>query len=73
MSIRTKILDQGQDTLVADTIMAIAEEDGFSPEEIIPGLIMAVILLAEKTFDPETALDEAANLLADGPSARERW
>jgi hypothetical protein len=63
--IRTKVLDQGQDVIISDAILDLMDELGFSAEEMIPGLIYATTLLAEKTFDPEAALDDAANLLAD--------
>lgn len=62
---RTRLLDQSQDQIVAEAVLDTVEELGFSPEEYIPGLINAIVLAAEHTADPELALDEAANLLAD--------
>lgn len=63
--IRTKVLDQGSDVLGSDAFLDTISDLGLSPEEAIPALIMTIVLLAERTFDPERALDEAANLLAD--------
>lgn len=62
-----KILDKSYDTSIAEAIMECLDDLGFSPEEAIPGMIQTVFLLAEKTGDPEEALDEAADMLADGP------
>lgn len=62
---RTRLLDQSQDQIVADAVIDTVEELGFTAEESIPGLVQAIVLLAEYTSDPEQALDEAANLLAD--------
>lgn len=70
---RTKYLDQGQDTAIADQVLQQIESDGYTAEEAIPGLIQAVILLAEASHAPEEYLDEAANILADGPSVNEMW
>ncbi len=64
---RTVYLDQGVDSEVAANIVDALDEAGYSAEEAIPGLIYAVYLYAERTSDPEGYLDEAANLLADGP------
>lgn len=63
--IRTRLLDQGSDVLGSDSILDLIDELGLSAEEAIPACVMAIALLAEKTYDPELALDEAANLLAD--------
>ena len=41
----------------------VLEEVGARPEEAIPGLIVAVMLLASETGDTSQALDEAARLL----------
>lgn len=60
-----KILDTSVDTEVAELIIEQLEDCSFSPEESIPGLIKAITILAEHTHDPEQALDEAANILAD--------
>lgn len=62
---RTKILDRGVETEVADAIVEVLDDSGFSVEEIIPGLILALTLIAEKSRFPEECLDEATNLLAD--------
>jgi hypothetical protein len=63
--IRTRVLDQGSDVIISDAVLDLQDELGFSAEEMIPGLIYAATLLAEKTFDPEGALDDASNLLAE--------
>lgn len=68
---RTVILDQGFDTSVADAVTQLIDELGFSSEEAIPGLVRAIILLSEFTSNPEAAMDEASNLLADGAIGRD--
>lgn len=58
-----RALDTTQAGIIADTIIPLLEDEGFSPNEIIPGLIQAVVDLAR---GDDSVLDEAANLLADG-------
>jgi CheY-like chemotaxis protein len=67
----SRILVDDQAVNVANVIVDALEEAGYEPEVAIPGLILAVTALAEVTNDPEQALDEAANLLADGPLPEE--
>lgn len=71
MGTTTRYLDQAVDSEVAYNVIEGLDEAGYSPEEAIPGLVMAITLLAEKTRFPEECLDEAANLLADGPAPGE--
>lgn len=63
---RTKFLDQSQDVLASNAFLDAVDDLGFSPEEAIPGLILACILLANKTRYPDALLDEASDLLANG-------
>jgi hypothetical protein len=70
---KTKFLDQSRDSEIARLIEEFLSDEGYSAEESIPGLIAAVVLIAEKTNFPEEALDEAANLLADGPTELEAF
>lgn len=68
-----RVLDQSLDSEVANGIIEALDDAGYTAEEAIPGLILAVSILAEQTGDPEAALDEAANLLADGPTELEAF
>lgn len=61
----SNLIDAKNSALVAEAVIEAVEEAGFEPEEAIPGLVEAIILLAEKTVDPERYLDLAANQLAD--------
>lgn len=63
---RTVVLDDSNDAGIATLVLEFLDDEAYSPEEIIPGLVQAIILIAEKTTNPEASLDEAANLLADG-------
>lgn len=47
-------------------ILDSLEETGYDASETIPGLLWAIIMLAEFTPIPDQALDEASSLLADG-------
>jgi hypothetical protein len=58
-----RFLDPYRAREIATDIIMYLEDDGHTTEEIIPGLIQAVIELAQ---DDDRLLDEAANLLADG-------
>lgn len=48
---------------IAESVVSTLEGEGFSPSEAIPGLIDAIILLADGN---DELLDAAANYLADG-------
>lgn len=63
-----RILDFGQDVVVMNDALDMVEQQGYSAEEAIPGLILAVRVLSDQCGnDGEQALDEAMNLLVDGP------
>jgi hypothetical protein len=52
---------------VERTVLDALDESGYTPEEAIPGLIQAVYnQAAQLGRGREQALDEAADLLADG-------
>jgi hypothetical protein len=59
----TKRLDESLATDIAGALVEVLADEGYSTEEIIPGLIQAVVELAK---GDDQLLDEAANLLADG-------
>ena len=63
----SRILITDKDAEVANVIVDALQEAGFEPEEAIPGLVVAISALAEVTSNPEQALDEVANMIADGP------
>jgi hypothetical protein len=52
--------------IAEDLVIDLIDDQGYSPEEAIPGLIQAVLNIAGKSRDPEGLLDAAANYLADG-------
>lgn len=60
----TQILDTTHAETVSDIVLDILNETGYdNASEAIPGLISAILTLAEGN---DQILDEAANLLADG-------
>ena len=61
----SKILDRGNESAIAEAVVEVLDEAGYTPEEILAGLTAAVLILAERTADPEAALDEVACLIAD--------
>ena len=61
-----KALDTYPAESLCEALLEAIEDLGFPPEEAIPGMILAVLRLAAMTEDEEGALDEAANILADG-------
>jgi hypothetical protein len=62
----SKILDNHDAGFIADAIIAELEWDGgYSVEEMVPGLIRAIIQLADAHPEREQILNEASNLLAD--------
>lgn len=63
---RTKVLDDSRDSEIAVLVTEVLQDQGYTVEEAIPGLVLAVLQIAEFTLDAEASLDEAANLLADG-------
>lgn len=60
------ILDTENAGEVADQLMALLEDEGWTVAEAIPGLAQAIILLASE-FGPQTqqALDEVTDLIVD--------
>ena len=50
---------------IAESVVETLESEGFSPAEAIPGLIDAIIRIADGN---DELLDAAANYLADGGS-----
>lgn len=60
-------LDQGQSTAVANAVVDALEDAGYSIEEAIPGLVVAILAMARASGEyEESYLDQAANILADG-------
>lgn len=67
-----RLLDRSREDVIADAVIDVLVDDGgYTAEEIIPGLISAVIKVAASTGtsrEYEQLLDEASNMLADGGS-----
>lgn len=63
----SKILSQdGEQTMaVAQDVLEIISDLALPPEELIPGLVAAIGVLAVETSDPNRALDEASDLLSE--------
>lgn len=62
-----KILDDTKAVEIGLEIIPLLEDAGYAIEEAIPGLIQAIIELADRSGKAKEALlDEAANFLADG-------
>jgi hypothetical protein len=61
-----KILTQDGDQAmaVARDVLEMVSDLGAPPEELIPGLIAAIGVLAMETQAPGQALDEAADLIS---------
>lgn len=51
---------------ISSRILSNILDEGYTDNEIIPGLILAASLLVESTDSPEIALEEAIMLLEDG-------
>lgn len=66
-----KLLNNDSAGVISTAVLDALDEVGFGASEGIPGLILAIYRLADQTGDPEQALDEAANLLADGVDVEE--
>lgn len=60
-----KLLDRTHEEEVAQEVQDNLLDEGYSAEEIIPGLVLAIEELSLMTDDPNQALDEAANILAE--------
>lgn len=61
-----KLLDSRKAIEIRDGLLDALDELGYDPEESIPGLVATLYAIADLTPLPEQALDEAADLLADG-------
>lgn len=60
-----RVLDRAIEDEVADAVTEAVSEVNVMAEEAIPGLILATKQLCEKSLDPVTAREEAAELLAE--------
>ena len=60
-------LDRSQENEVAKQLLELMDELGYTPEEFIPGLMVAAYELAERTEDPDLVVDLAIAVLEDGP------
>ncbi len=60
-----RILDRAIEDEVADAVTEAVSEVYVTAEEAVPGLILATKQLCDKTTDPVTAREEAAELLAE--------
>lgn len=65
----SRLLNRGSEATVAELVEDILNDQGFDePELAIPGLVRAIWNIAEKSpHATDVLLDEAADLLADGP------
>lgn len=66
-----KILDNGCDQSIARLVLDLIDETGYTPEEAISGLCLAIWLLGDLTISQSQALDEAVAVLSDGPVEEE--
>lgn len=63
----TRFLDRGCESAIVSTIQDAFDMSGYTPEEIIPGLVAAIHFYAGMSMTPSECLDEAADLLAADP------
>lgn len=61
----SKILDRQFETDICFAVTEALEGEGYSPEEIIPGLVKAIIEQSVLTDDTDQTLDEVADLIND--------
>ncbi len=63
----TKLLDTSQAESIAEVIIEALDDAGYTVVvENIPGLVQAIVVIAENGPNTTQLLDEAADLLADG-------
>jgi hypothetical protein len=58
------VLNRENEEYIADEVLGNIDECGYSPEQAIPGLVLAIIELAEGMDDTDEAIHEARLLLA---------
>ena len=63
---RNRVLDDVSAGTLAEALLEVIDDLGFPAQEAIPGLIATVNALAKTLPRPDQALDEAAEMLADG-------
>lgn len=65
-----RLLDKSRQEIISDAVLdSLQDEGGFTPEEIIPGLVLAIVRIAQSTgtsLQGTQLLDEASDMLADG-------
>jgi hypothetical protein len=62
----SRLLDRSSERDVASHVLEAVTELGLLNHELIPGVLRAAFRLAEDASDPNRALDEGAELWADG-------
>lgn len=61
-----RLLDHSKAREVGVYLLEQLDSESLSAEEAIPGLVQAIVMIAQTDTEEERLLDEAANLLADG-------
>lgn len=58
----TRILDFSEDSTIASEVLALLDGEGFTPEQIVAGLVLAIRRLAGG-FESDQIIDEAIDAL----------
>jgi len=59
------VLDRSREGDVAGSVLELQEETGYSPEEFIPGMMVATRELASQSNQSDQVLDEAVEILEE--------
>lgn len=59
-------LQFGRETEIGMDLIETLAETGYDPEELIPGLILAAMTLADRAKDPNGCIDDMIDLLTEG-------
>lgn len=65
----TRVLDEGEGEVIQDAVLDVIADLGYTMEESIPGLVKAIITIANDFPDPIAVLDEVVDLICDGQEA----
>lgn len=59
------VLDRSRESDVAGAVLELREDTGYSPEEFIPGMMVATRELASGSDQSDQVLDEAVEILEE--------
>lgn len=62
---KNRVLNRSQEDNITALLLDTLEEVGYTPEEVISGVMVTLRILALRTSNPSQAIDEALRILEE--------